>query len=265
MNFKLKRIIIIFVAIIATNILLKEINKEFFHDNLLLKIISKFLLVIITIVLLLKHSLLVRYKYNKISVFLTIISFTATLLAFLAINNEIVINKLIIDSYTHLLFLTSCFAVGLFEELFFRVFMFLFMLKIFEKDSKGLFKSIILTSIFFGIAHYSNFLNPEYYKLAVINQSLFAISIGILLQSIYVRFNSLIFIVTIHSLINYLGSYKSQLFKINNDYNKDYETGDFLSTLMSIVIFSIFVFIVSYFLVRQKKSYCDPNTDFKNN
>lgn len=261
MNFKFKRLIIIFVAVIVTNILLKEINKEIFEDNLLTKIISKFLLIIATVILLIKYSLLIKFKYNKRSIFFTIISFIITLLAFLFIKNEIVINRLIIDNYKHFLFLLSCFAVGLFEELFFRIFMFLFMLKIFEKDKRRLLKSIILTSIFFGIAHYSNFLNPEYYTLSVINQSLFAISIGILLQSLYIRFNSLIFIVTIHTLINYLGSYKSKLFEINQNFNTDYETGDFLSTLLSIVIFSIIVIIASYFLVGKSNAYTDDPTE----
>lgn len=258
MNFKFKRLVIIFVAVIATNILLKEINKEIFEDNLLTKIISKFLLVIITVILTLKYSL-IRFKYNKTSIVFTIISFIITLLAFLFIKNEIVVNRLIIDDYKHFLFLLSCFTVGLFEELFFRIFMFLFMLKIFEKDRRRLLKSIILTSIFFGIAHYSNFLNPEYYTFSVINQSLFAISIGVLLQSLYIRFNSLIFIVTIHTLINYLGSYKSKLFEINQNFNTDYETGDFLSTLLSIVIFSIIVIIASYFLVGNSNAYTDDS------
>lgn len=254
MNFKFKTLIIIFVAVIVTNILFKELNEEVFQNNLLIKIISKLILLIITIILL-KYSLIIKFKFSKRSIFFLAASVIITSLAFLYIRDEIVSNKLAIDSYNHFLFLLSCFSVGLFEELFFRIFMFLFMLKIFEGDNRKFLKSITITSLLFGLAHYSNFLDPEYDVLSVLNQSLFAVAIGILLQSIYIRTNSLIFIVTIHSLINYFGTYKSRLFEVKKEYEADYDTGDFFSTLLTIFTFLIIAIICSYFLVVNSKTY----------
>ncbi len=255
----------IFGAIIAANILLKEINREIFEDSLITKIISKSVLIIVTVILIMKYSLLIKFKLNKSSIFFTILSIIITLIAFFFVRDELLINKLYIDGYKNLQFLLSCFSVGLFEELFFRIFTFLFLLKIFEDDSSKLLKSIISTSLFFGVAHFSNFLNPEYFTLSVINQSLFAISIGVLFQSLYIRFGNLIFIVTLHALINYSGTYKSNFFEVNKNIAINYEKGDFLTALFSISIFSIIVFIVSYFLVGKKNFYSDSNINVKDN
>lgn len=253
MIFKFKNLIVVFVAIIATNIFFKEINKEFFEDNIATKIIFKIILTIFTFILLSKYSLLhnLRLRNNK-NIFFIIISIILISISYYFIDNEIKMNTVHINPLEHFLFFISCFTVGLFEELFFRIFIFYFIIKIFEKDDKKLLKSIILTSIIFGFSHFSNLLNPDYNKLSVINQSLFAISIGIMLQSLFIRFNSLIFIVTLHALINYIGSYKSFFFEINKNINSNNETNDFFSTLFSIIVFSIITTIISYFLVRKK-------------
>jgi membrane protease YdiL (CAAX protease family) len=238
------------VAVIATNIFFKEIIEDY-QDSFESKIIFKVILIIITVVVIVKYSLFDSLKSRKFFLFFLLISLLMTILSFFSIKHDIENNSLNISNYKH--FLLSCFGVGLFEELFFRIFMFSFILKILEKDKKRLLKSIIFTSLFFGFAHFSNFFNPEYSKLSVINQSLFAFSIGILFQSLYVRFNSFIFIVTLHALTNYFGSYRTKLFEINNNMNTNYEN-DFFSTLLSIAMFSIIVILISYFLVRKKLS-----------
>lgn len=252
MVFKFKNLTVIFVTIIVTNIFFKEINTKIFEDDLIIKIIIKIILAIFTLLFLSKFKLLSNIKNNKKSLFFNLLSLVLISLSYYYVNEQIKIFNLNISYSKHIQFLFSCLSVGLFEELFFRIFIFYFMINIFKKDDKRTLKSMIITSLFFGLSHFSNFLNTEYYKLSVIYQSLFAISIGIVLQSMYIKFKSLTFIITLHGLINYYGSYKSKFFDIYSNINKIDENDDFLSTLFFLVIFMVISLIFSYFLLRKE-------------
>lgn len=101
-----------------------------------------------------------------------------------------------------------------------------------EKNS--LILTIVSTSMLFGLAHLSNLFNPDFDILSVINQILFAISIGLFLQSLYIRTRSLILIICIQALINYFGTYKSVLLKPVENIDGDYNLNDFISTFITL-------------------------------
>ena len=125
---------------------------------------------------------------------------------------------------------------------------------LFDKRKNKLFISIILTSLIFGFSHITNLFNPEFHKISVVNQILFAISIGFILQSIYIRTKSLTFIICLHTLINYFGSYKKYLlFGEIENIESQYSFNDFVTTFISILIFTIIIVLpLSYLLIRNE-------------
>lgn len=156
------------------------------------------------------------------------------------------------DFYDNFLFLTFCLTVGIFEELFFRVFVYNY----FIDSENSTIKAILKASVIFGLVHLNNFFTQEPYILSVVNQVIFAFGIGILFQALYIRFQSITLVIMLHSLINYFGSYKSGLLNFNIiDAAADtgYSLRDFFTTF-AVFSFLIVVLIlpISYFLLKDQ-------------
>ena len=153
-----------------------------------------------------------------------------------------------ITNVNNITFLISCLSVALFEEFFFRVYLFS---KINDwRKGNGLFKSIIITSLLFGLAHLSSFFKPDVIKITVITQIILAFGLGVLFQTIFQRFKSVILIVGLHTLINYLGSFKSKLLFIEQ---KDaFTTQDAIISSISAAIVVVVLVVFSYLLIRTK-------------
>lgn len=253
MGFSFKKTILILVAVLATNSFLSYLNRVVFDNNLLTKILAKILLILATYLLIKKIDLGYQLKIDRKTLIYSIISFLLILFSFYTLSLEIEARQLDISYYGHFIFLASCFFVGLFEELFFRVLIFFFVFKLLKKYSNYLIKSILLTSIIFGVAHFSNFLNPDYLNLSIFNQVLFATSIGILFQCIFIKYNSIILIVSLHALVNYFGTYKSKLFQITTNNEVTYSFDDFISTFISIILITlVFIVPLSYVFIKDK-------------
>lgn len=253
MKFNFKKLFLILVVILTTNILFKNICILTFENTLICKIIYKSSFIIICLFFLYKWNFLNELKSIKSDLHFVLLALILTIYSYFQINSSHIEN-VSVNSLDNLIFLTSCLSVGIFEELFFRIFIFFFVLKIFDKRKNKLFISIILTSLIFGFSHLTNLFNPEFHKISVVNQILFAISIGFILQSIYIRTKSLTFIICLHTLINYYGSYKKHLFfqEIEN-IESQYSFNDFLTTFISILVFTIIIVIpLSYLLIRKE-------------
>ena len=253
MNFNFKNLFLILVVILTTNILFKNVCIECFENTLICKIIFKSVFIIICLFLLYKSNFLNKLKSIKKDLPFVLLALVLTLYSYFQINSTLIKN-VSVNSLDNFIFLTSCLSVGIFEELFFRIFIFFFALKIFDKRKNKLFISIILTSLIFGFSHLTNLFNPEFHKISVVNQILFAISIGFMLQSIYIRTKSLTFIICLHTLINYFGSYKKHLlFGEIENIESQYSFNDFITTFISILIFTIIIVLpLSYLLIRKE-------------
>jgi hypothetical protein len=156
----------------------------------------------------------------------------------------------VVSTYNHTIFILSCLAIGIFEELLFRVFLYQYTYKFIRKD---IIFSLLFCSILFGIAHLSNLVFSDYYKISIINQVLFAISIGLLLQSIYIKTKSVVLIVFLHAIINYLGSYKKNILTKVVSTSETYTFEDFLTSFISILLLTFLVIIpISYFLIKKE-------------
>jgi membrane protease YdiL (CAAX protease family) len=150
----------------------------------------------------------------------------------------------------HSLFVLSCLATGVFEELFFRFFVFNYLLK---KLKKNLLFSILVSSALFALAHLTNLFLYSYDTYSVINQTLFAFSIGIFLQVVNIRTNSLVLVMFFHALINYWGSYRSKLVQIIPETLSEQTFNDFLTSFISIILFSLLILLpLSWVLIRNK-------------
>jgi membrane protease YdiL (CAAX protease family) len=249
MKFNLKGLFIVLVAILASNTIFKSICLNSFDNCLECKIISKTFFVIVTLFLLKKVDLLHKLKPSKKTFLFLFISVSLLVLSFNQINSIYVQNSISIEMNKNIVFLWSTFSVGLFEEMFFRVFVFFVIL---QNTRGNLILSIILTSLLFGLAHLANIFNPEYVKISVINQILFAIALGVLFQSIYVRYKSLILISTLHCLTNYFGTYKRYLLNIGDNHDS-YTFNDFISTFILIIFITIILIIpLSYLLIKKQ-------------
>lgn len=104
-------------------------------------------------------------------------------------------------SSKHLLFSLSTASTGLFEELACRAALFFAILD--KLGKKQVWKAVIITSLFFAIAHFPNMFRPEGVNFSVISQIVFAFGVGLLLQSLFIRFRNLLLVVVLHGMINY--------------------------------------------------------------
>lgn len=93
--------------------------------------------------------------------------------------------------------------VGFIEEIIFRGFLF----KIIEKDNLN--KAIIISSLTFGIGHIVNLLNGAS-LIPTLFQICYAISLGYLFVTIFIKSKSLLPCIITHSLINSLAIFNVQ-------------------------------------------------------
>ncbi len=110
------------------------------------------------------------------------------------------------NTYAFRLFFIECVSVGILEELLFRKITF----EHFYKKTQDYNSSILVTSFLFAIFHLSNLLLGASFFSAII-QIEFAFILGLLLQFIFIRTKSLVFVITLHALINLFGSFGSQI------------------------------------------------------
>lgn len=256
-----KRLLIYFTIIVFLNLIFGFLLKEYtsnsipFFTKYSLNILYKLFLVFILVFLITKHKLLLKkvlWKQNIIFIPLVVI---CIYLSKKSVIDDAILNNVELNEIEHLLFFLTCLSVGLFEELLFRVFIFRYSIKysFFKGTYKSrIIKSIAFTSILFGVTHLVNLLNPNNDTIAVFNQILITISFGILLQSIYYRFNSVLLIVFIHTIFNYLGSYETTL--LNMTITEDALTlQDFYRTTIFIVLFTVLLILpLSAILIRKK-------------
>ncbi|MBI9056299.1 MAG: CPBP family intramembrane metalloprotease [Labilibaculum sp.] len=193
---------------------------------------------------------------NNQSIPYSIISLAIILFSYFHIEGQVLLLGSDNIENENWIFLTSCLSVALFEELLFRVFVFEILFNAL-KDKMNLFKIIIISSAVFGLAHVTNFFNPNYVNLSVINQIVMTFGAGVLLQSIYIRLNSITCVILLHTLINYFGMYKSKLLpskEIDNIVATEvhYSLSEFFSTFLTLsIMIVILVLPISILLIRR--------------
>lgn len=127
-----------------------------------------------------------------------------------------------------LFYILTMINVGFIEEIIFRGFLF----KMIEKDNLN--KAIIISSLTFGIGHIVNLLNGAT-LIPTLFQICYAISLGYLFVTIFIKSKSLLPCIITHSLINSLA-----IFNVQNE----------LSTYLIPVILIIISLSYSFYIKR---------------
>jgi membrane protease YdiL (CAAX protease family) len=224
-------------------------------EFLLYKSVFKLTLALVALAVLVRLGLFYVNDINRNKI---ISSISIILLLFLSINyvtNNIAIPLL---SNSHTLFLLSTITTGLFEEIFNRLLVFGMIYCYLDqlKTNSLYFKAVLLSSIVFGILHLSNLLDSDYDKLSVINQAILATGVGFLLQVLLVRIKNLIFIIFLHSTMNYLGSYRIiQEFNYENQ-SKFLEMSSFeiAFNLAMFAIISCVLILIGYVILNSTRN-----------
>jgi len=135
------------------------------------------------------------------------------------------------------LFLVECFSISFFEEIIFRgILLGIFLLQF--KDSRfGVLKSIILSSLIFGLSHLFNIFSGTS-MLDVLLQVLYTFLISIVWAIIYIRTNNIWIIIFLHTLFNFFGYVVIEFGTVQNRY----DIYTIMSTLVIIVLSGMFYF-----------------------
>lgn len=113
------------------------------------------------------------------------------------------------------IFVAAIAGVGITEEFIFRgTILNLFMDK-FDKTQKGIYVSIAISSIIFGIAHITNIFSGVSIKSSFI-QAVGATVLGALLSAIYLRTKNIWVVVILHALMDFSSLIGSGLFGTNS-------------------------------------------------
>ena len=249
-----KNIFIYLFCILLINVLIKHLllSKFGFPDRVVSEIILKTIFITITIYLILKFNLF-RKKFITSNLVMTILFFL--FLFFISINYVTKISsEFEITFHKNFLFIVNTLLTGIFEELLFRLFLFVGIYKyLFNFEYDNLVKTIIVTSLIFGLAHISNFFNQDYDKSSVIVQIIFAFGIGIFFQSLFIYSKNILIPIILHFVVNYLGMYKSKLINHEVLTTSEYTLSDFFtSTAIMLLILILVITPLCTILIKKR-------------
>ena len=226
------------VYIFFINLLLKYVIIHYFDSNNLAMIASRTILTLIIIYF---------WFYRKNNHFDTkyILSSKWLLISLICVVAVYVMEIINEPNYLQLSFFTlllKCFSVAILEELLFRYIIYRYYV------NQNIIKkvSILNTSIIFALFHFANLINgSDFYS--VIIQIQLAFLIGFLLQLIFIKSKSLVLIISIHAIINFVGSIN----QVNSSISHTTLTiDDFMYNQIFIMI--IYIFFIPIYILRFK-------------
>lgn len=91
--------------------------------------------------------------------------------------------------YMVVLMILECFAIGLFEEYFFRGFVLGVFLEKRKHDKKGIFFVVLVSSMLFGLLHIMNLFEKNAQLNVVLSQVVYTFFIGTFFSAVYIRCN----------------------------------------------------------------------------
>ncbi len=251
MKYNIKNLSIILAVILAANIILRKTCTFLFDENLMYLIGIKMIMTIVILVVIFKSDISKKLTFTPKHVFYFLISATLILLSYFKLDDIIQSSSLERNNVHNATFLIHCLSTGTFEELTFRVFVFYFLLEILNNNKNQLLLAFFITSLVFGFAHFGNMLRPGFHIFSAIVQVVFAIAIGFILQSIYIRTKSLILIISIHAIVNYFGSYKGYLF--NQTGGLEYSVNMFIQSIIIALLFTMLIALpISHWFINKQ-------------
>ena len=231
-------------------------------DDYFFKFIRKIMMSILVLGIIGWYGYRLKFTFSRNFWIFSFLSVCLILWSYYHVHTSIDEKGINVENVTIIGFLIYCLGTGIFEELLFRKLTFRFIMD--GRRNTFLLKGIIISSIVFALAHSINLFSSQIIKLSVIIQILFAFGVGFFLQSLYVRFNSLILVITLHGVTNFLGLYQSSLINPKlSGYESSYSMSDFWSSLISVILLNLILIAVSKVILRKKFKEIKSDNDLK--
>jgi membrane protease YdiL (CAAX protease family) len=154
-----------------------------------------------------------------------------------------------------LLFLST----GLFEEILFRGVVLTVMLQKWGNNKKGIYQSVIISNLIFGLVHIINFFMGRYSLLAAIVQTGYAQFVGVFFAACLLRNNSIWPVIFLHAVFNMCGNLNEVASGGNFDFGRVFQPtwGDALSS----IIIMLPILIYGLFILRKVQVVNQPSND----
>ncbi len=143
------------------------------------------------------------------------------------------------------IFVATMAEVGMAEEFIFRGTILNLFIDKFHKTQKGIYVSIALSSIIFGIAHITNIFGGVSIKSALV-QAVGAGVLGALLAAIYLRTKNIWVVVILHAFNDFSGLIGSGLFGTNSVVSQ-------INSYSYINLIGVIIYLVPVFVLLRKK------------
>lgn len=231
------------------------------YSTLAIGKIIKNIISIILIIFLLRYIKVIPFfnfslKINKIYFYIPLLIYVFVFSGGFKIFREFNFSDTTINIFvTYLLrVLSSAFL----EEYLFRGLILGIFLFYYPKTKKGLLKSVIFSSLIFGIMHIVNLWTiEEETSENVINQIYAASCIGIMYGATYLRTKSIVILGILHFLTNFFTLIKEISLSSNEPYEKVIQQDDLVSLIVSqfltLIIYGIPLFIGLYLILKMPK------------
>jgi membrane protease YdiL (CAAX protease family) len=99
------------------------------------------------------------------------------------------------------------FAIGIYEEIFMRGLILQNLMETYGYSKRGVYKALILASVFFGLAHLINLTHAPLFNTLI--QVVYAMTAGVIFGAVFLRTRNLLSVIMLHSifdLFTYLSS-----------------------------------------------------------
>lgn len=131
--------------------------------------------------------------------------------------------------------LCTCVMTGIFEEVVFRGLIQNMICEIGGYKGKQEAKYIFIASIIFGMTHILNLIEKPYFVLGTFTQIIYTFCIGVLLGATYWKTRSLLLVIALHSLFNFLGQFPV-VFEVAGQGQAVQEDINIISMLIQLVV-----------------------------
>ncbi|MGL5354518.1 MAG: lysostaphin resistance A-like protein, partial [Clostridium sp.] len=112
------------------------------------------------------------------------------------------------------LYILMFLSTGFFEEILVRGVVLKLFLNKYGKNKKGIYLSVIISSLIFGAAHFDRYITGQSDLMTTLNTIIIAIFLGVSLGAVFLRTKSLWVTIIIHALIDIVGAV--EYLKINS-------------------------------------------------
>lgn len=155
-----------------------------------------------------------------------------------------------------------CICIGIYEEFLCRGWLQNEFIERFGNDRKGVIKSIVISSLIFGLMHLSNISAQSTFDtiLQIIN----ALSMGMLLGSIYYKSNNIWTVIVLHALWDFGILFTDHALLMDCSYTGTITLSSMIVSSLSIIIVSIYYICSSIIIMKSKKTISTDKLIFEN-